>query len=383
MAKKKIGFVTALPGSARAFLMEHFKFLLQEYEVHLVTNYKSDDEMKEFEEIGIVCHNVDLHRAISIGADLKALFALRKLFRREKFDAVHSVTPKAGLLSSTAGWLARTPIRIHIFTGQVWATRKGAMRLLLKTMDKITTRFCTNVLVDGEGQRQFLIKEGVLKEKNSKVLADGSIAGVKLERFAISQEIRIEERTKLGLKEDDVCFIFLGRLNHDKGIGELFEAFNALVPDCSNAKLLLYGTDEEGYDLKADNYPNIKRGENYFYPGRTSSPYNALQAGDVFVLPTWREGFGMSVIEAQALGLPVITSNAYGVVDASVEGETGLRCGVNDPKGLYECMKKYYNDPDMRHQHGQAGHDRIVQYFDNKIVSKAWVEFYHELLKGE
>ena len=158
MAKKKIGFVTALPGSARAFLMEHFKFLLQEYEVHLVTNYKSDDEVKEFEEMGIVCHKVDLHRAISIGADLKALFLLRKLFRREKFDAVHSVTPKAGLLSSTAGWFARVPKRIHIFTGQVWATRKGAMRMMLKCMDKIIATLNTKILVDGEGQRQYLIK---------------------------------------------------------------------------------------------------------------------------------------------------------------------------------------------------------------------------------
>ena len=381
MAKKKIGFVTALPGSARAFLMEHFKFLLQEYEVHLVTNYKSDDEVKEFEEMGIVCHKVDLHRAISIGADLKALFLLRKLFRREKFDAVHSVTPKAGLLSSTAGWFARVPKRIHIFTGQVWATRKGAMRLLLKVMDKFTALFCTNLLVDGEGQRQFLIKEGVLKEKNSKVLADGSIAGVKLERFAISQEIRVVEREKLGLKDDDVCFIFMGRLNHDKGIGELYEAFNKLIPECPKAKLILYGNDEEGYDPQAENYENIKRNDNYFYPGRTPRPFDALQAGDVFVLPTWREGFGLSVIEAQGLALPVITSDAYGVVDASVDGVTGLRCKVGDSLSLYESMKKYYDNPKMRLAHGKAGHERVVNLFDSKRVSRAWVEYYREIIK--
>lgn len=379
--KKKICFIVAIPGTAQAFLKNHFSYLTQEYDVHLVANFPSEKEMEEYTQMGVICHSVPILRPISLLGDLKSLRKQKRLFLSEKFDSVHSVTPKAALLTAIAGWRAHVPHRVHIFTGQVWATRKGIMRQMLKLMDKIVARLDTHLLVDGEGQRQFLIKEGVLKESNSTVLANGSIAGVKLENFIISEEVRMEERAKLGFSSDDVCFIFLGRLNHDKGIGELFDAFNALIPDCPNAKLVLYGTDEEGYDLKADNYPNIKRGENYFYPGRTSCPYKALQAGDVFVLPTWREGFGMSVIEAQALGLPVITSNAYGVVDASVEGETGLRCGVNDPKGLYECMKKYYNDPEMRQQHGQAGHDRIVQYFDNKIVSEAWVEFYHELLK--
>lgn len=380
MAKKKICFVTALPGSARAFLMEHFIFLLNEYDVHLVTNYKSNDEVKDFEEIGVYCHNVDIHRAISLGADFRALFELRKLFRREKFDLVHSVTPKAGLLSAIGGWLARVPKRVHIFTGQVWATRTGVMRLLLKVMDKITALFCNNILVDGEGQRQFLILEGVLKDKNSKVLADGSIAGVKLERFAISSEIRKVEREKLKLKEDDVCFIFMGRLNHDKGIGELYDAFNKLIKECPKAKLVLYGNDEEDYDSHVEKYENIKRGVNYFYPGRTSRPYDALQAGDVFVLPTWREGFGMSVIEAQGLALPVVTSDAYGVIDASVDGVTGLRCKVGDSQSLYESMKKYYENPEMRLAHGKAGHERVIRLFDSRRVSRAWGKYYKELL---
>ena len=89
----------------------------------------------------------------------------------------------------------------------------------------------------------------------------------------------------------------------------------------------------------------------------------------------------MSVLEAQALRLPVITSDAYGVVDASVEGVTGLRCHVNDPEGLYACMKQYYHDAALRKAHGTAGRKRVEETFDNKLVSQAWVEFYRELLK--
>ena len=247
-------------------------------------------------------------------------------------------------------------------------------------MDKIIATLNTKILVDGEGQRQYLIKEGVLKEKNSMVPAEGSIAGIKLDRYVMSDEVRKQEREMLGLMDDQVVYIFLGRLNHDKGIGELYEAFNRLVEECPRSVLLFYGMDEEGYDAKVVDYPNIKKGENYYFPGLTKVPFHALQAGDVFVLPTWREGFGVSVLEAQALGLPVITSDAYGVVDASIEGVTALRCGVNDPEGLYKAMKQYYDDADMRKAHGEAGRKRVVEHFSNEVVSKAWLEIYREML---
>ena len=377
---KKIAFVVAIPLTATAFLMEHIAALQRSYEVHLICNFPDEESKSTFEAKGITCHSAPILRNINLIGDLKGLFALRKIFCKERFDCVHSVTPKAGLLTACAGWLARVPNRVHIFTGQVWATRKGAMRLMLKMMDKLIALFDTRILVDGEGQRQFLIKNGVLTEKNSSVPANGSIAGIKLERYVISEQVRRAERDNLGIPEDHVVYIFLGRLNHDKGIGELYEAFNRLVVDCPKAVLLFYGMDEEGYDEKVTDFPNIKKGENFFFPGLTKTPFNALQAGDVFVLPTWREGFGVSVLEAHALGLPVITSDAYGVVDASVPGETGLRCKVGDAPGLYECMKQYYDNPDMRLLHGANGRKRVEQLFDYKIVSQAWTDFYSEML---
>lgn len=380
MTKKKIAFVVAIPLTARAFLMDHIAYLQKEYEVHLIANFHAEDDKKEFERVGLICHSAPIQRAIKIGADMKGVFALRKLFKKEKFECVHSVTPKAGLLTSIAGWMGGVPHRVHIFTGQVWATRKGGMRMLLKNLDKLMVMLNTNLLVDGEGQRQYLIKEGVLDERNSKVLAEGSIAGIRLDRYIISEKVRKEEREKFALTDDKVVYIFLGRLNHDKGICELYEAFNRLVVECPNSVLLFYGMDEEGYDSKVVDYPNIKKNENYFFPGLTKTPFNALQAGDVFVLPTWREGFGVSVLEAQALGLPVITSDAYGVVDASVEGVTALRCGVNDPEGLYKCMKQYYLDAELRKVHGLAGRERVETHFSNDVVSKAWRTFYKEML---
>ena len=378
--RKKICFVVAVPGTARAFLKDHFRELTKTYEVHLVANFPDEESKQEYNELDVICHNTPIERPISSVKDLKALFALYRIFKREGFDSTHSVTPKAGLLTSVASWMAGIKVRIHIFTGQVWATRKGVMRSVLKMMDKLIALFDNHILVDGESQRQFLVREGVIKAKNSQVLANGSISGVKLERFVISDEVRQAEREKFGFKDDDVVYIFLGRLNHDKGIGELYEAFNKLVTECPKSKLLLYGTDEEDYEAKAAAYGNLKRDENFFYPGLTRKPFDALQGGDVFVLPTWREGFGSSVIEAQALGLPVITSDAYGVVDASVPNVTGLRCKVDDPEGLYECMKHYYEHPELMKEHGEAGRKRVFELFDCNVVTEAWVEFYKDIL---
>lgn len=379
MEKKKIAFVVAIPGSAESFLVNHFERLAKTYDVTLIANFSKGYDKILFTKMGVECISAPIERAISIKNDLKALFVLYRIFKQGKYDSVHSVTPKAGLLAAMASWMAGIKVRIHIYTGQVWATRKGAMRLLLKIMDKAIAVLDNHILVDGEGQRQFLIKERVVEARKSQVLAHGSICGVKLEKFNISEKTRMDERAKFGFEDNDVVFIFLGRLNHDKGIGEIYEAFNRLVVECPKAKLLFYGSDEDGYDATIANYPNIKRGYNYFYPGLTRTPYDALQGGDVFVLPTWREGFGMSVIESQALGLPVITSDAYGVCDASVPNETGLRCKVNDPEGLYACMKEYYLHPEMRKKHGIEGRKRVEKFFDCNIVTKAWAEFYHNL----
>lgn len=372
----KICFITAVPGTAHSFLRKHMEALRAEYKVCYVSN--EPDESKILVQYdGYKC--VDIHRNISIWSDLKAVFTLYKYFKAEKFDIVHSVTPKAGLLTAIAGWLARVPRRIHIYTGQVWATKTGPMRAMLKFMDKLIAKLNTNLLVDGEGQRRFLIEQGVLKESNSCVLANGSITGVELDKFVVSDEVRISERAKFGFKESDVVYIFLGRLNHDKGIGELLVAFDKLVAEYDNAKLVLYGNDEGDYDHTVESYPNIKRNVNYFFLGRTSQPFEALQVADVFVIPTWREGFGMSIIEAQGLGLPVITSDAYGVVDASVEGKTGLRCKVGDVESLYQSMVLYHNNPKLRAEHGSAGRKRVEELYDNKVVTQAWVEYYRVL----
>lgn len=377
---KKICFITAVHGSAYSFLRDHMAALQKGYKVYYVCNEP------DVNNIMVSCdgyHCVNIQRKISLINDLKALWHLYKYFKAEKFDAVHSVTPKAGLLTSIAAFIARVPVRIHIYTGQVWANKTGFMKFLLKSMDRLISIFDTHILVDGEGQRQFLIKNRVVTAKNSRVLGSGSICGVNLERFNPSDEVRAEKRKELGIDDSKTVFVFMGRLNHDKGVYELLSAFDRLAAEREDVYLLLFGHDEENIRDTFQNYPNIKVGDNFCYYGATPEPQKMLQAGDVFVLPTYREGFGSSVIEASALGLPVICSDAYGVMDAMVDDVTGLRCKVGDVDSLYEAMLSLANDTKLQSKLGSKGRERVLKEFDGIRVTDNWLDYYRECLNNK
>lgn len=377
MPRKKICFVVAVPGTAQSFLKDHIEALSKDYDVYLAANIK---DAKDIADLNIKdYHSFPIERKISIKDDLKALEDLTRYFKKMKFDAVHSVTPKAGLLTALAGKRAGIPHRIHIFTGQVWATRKGASRFLLKSIDKIIAQLDTNILVDGRSQQRFLLDEGVLKISKSEVLGDGSISGVNTKRFNPTKEERAEARKELGIPDAKTVFVFMGRLNHDKGMYELLPAFNKLAKNRGDVFLLLFGRDEENVKSSFGDYKHLNS-SNFLYYGPTKEPQKMLQSADVFVLPTYREGFGSSVIEAACLGLSTITSDAYGVLDASVPGETGLQCKVGDVESLYDAMQTLADNKELRDKMGEAGRKRVLDKFSGEVIVGHWREFYKRLL---
>lgn len=377
--RKRICFIVSEILTASVFLKDHIDKLSEEFDVYLVANI-SDHQLPILKILKIAgFKSIQIKREINILSDLKAVFALRKYINSIGFYALHSVTPKAGLISALAGALSKVPNRIHIFTGQVWATRKGSMRCMLMTLDWLIGQLNTRILVDGESQRKFLIRHRIIKEHNSLVIGDGSISGVNTDRFNPCNEVREKIRTELRLAEEQVVFVFLGRINRDKGIGELFQAFNRLARENGHAFLLLVGIDEENFISKVPAHSAIKPGVNFHFYGKTSHPEEILQAGDVFCLPTYREGFGTSVIEASCLGLPVICSDTYGVLDAMVDDVTGLRCKVQDAESLYQNMKRLSEDPELRHLLGKNGRHRVLSKFSGEVVTNAWMEYYRNL----
>lgn len=380
--KIKICFIVSAYIVAQQFLRDHIHELSKYYDVYLVADLSDKDLLiinNEFDLAGY--KSIKIERNISINRDIKAVFKLRKYFKSMQFSAVHSISPKAGLITALSGFLIRNPNRIHIFTGQVWASRKGIGRKVLMFMDRIIVLLDTQIMVDGFSQRDYLVKNKIVKQDEAIVVGAGSITGVNVDRFNPKIEVRKAIRNRLKISENAIVFVFLGRLKVDKGINELLMAFNQLYNKNKNAYLLLIGGDEENFINEFDKYKNIHPGENFYFYGRTTTPEIPLQAGDIFCLPSYREGFGSSIIEASCLGLPVICSDVYGLLDAIIDEQTGLRCKVKDVSSLYNQMDRLMNDSHLRKQLGENGRERVLRQFSSKDITSAWIEYYKKILE--
>lgn len=375
--KKKVCFIVATPITAKAFLLKHFEYLSHDFDVYLVANFKDEVANSFLSPYLKEIKNIRIERNISIFKDIETLFSLSRYFKEMQFDAIHTVTPKAGLIGILAAKLAGIKVRIHIFTGQVWHTKKGFFKIFLKNLDRITVYCSTHILVDGESQRQFLIQNKIIKEGNSNVLGKGSISGVDTDKFIPNKEIRDKYRADLHIT-NEVVFLFLGRMNVDKGILDLAHSFSKLNNKFSNSILVFVGPDEENLRPKVEKICNNTIAVIFY--GATSSSQNVLQIADVFCLPSYREGFGTSIIEASLLELPIISSDTYGLLGTIIENETGLHHQVASVDSIFEQMEKLMIDEDLRKKLGVNGRRYVLENFSAEMVSQNWVDFYKNTL---
>lgn len=378
MGKKKICFIMSTPNTARFFLQKHFEVLSREFDIYVVANLEFGEKSPYQNQYIISAYHVDIHREIDIWKDLKALFKLRNYLAQMNFDAVLSVTPKAGLIGILASRLAGIENRIHIYTGQVWHTRKGLFKRLLIVLDQFIFFNSSYALVDGQAQRQFLIGNNVITQRGSRVLGKGSISGVDLDRFKPDENVRLKWRKELGYSPENVVFMFLGRTNYDKGIIELTNASNRLIAKYPDARVIYVGFDEDGL------IPTIKQifgnSTSFHFFGPTPMPEQLLQACDVFCLPSHREGFGTSIIEASLLEKPIICSDTYGLMETIVDQQTGLRHPVGDADAIFDCMEKLMTDFALRQRLGKNGRKYVNDYFSAEMISGEWLKFFREIL---
>ena len=375
---KKLCFVVSSPMTAEAFLKNHFEVLKNHFDIFLVSNlplnYNYDNINLKREKV----IHLEILRNINLYKDLKALLKLNSIIKKYKFDIVHSITPKAGLVASLSGFISKTPLRIHTFTGQIWATRSGLFRFGLKCIDKLISTLVTHVLVDGASQLFFLKQNNIVNSKKATVLGNGSISGVDLEKFKPNILTRNSLREKYGISSSAIVFIFMGRLKKDKGVLDLANAFMKLSKEFSSKELALFfiGPDEE-------NLKNLISTSLFLAPINfidfTSTPELYFQLGDVFCLPSYREGFGTSVIEASALELPVICSDIYGLRDAFIDKKTGLSFRVNDIEDLKDKMSYFVESPKKIKQFGENGGIFVREKFSARFVSNCLLNFYLEL----
>jgi len=366
--REMMAVVTTVPIQVRFFLVNHIINFHERYDVTIVSNLFKQSNILNIFPKDIIKHHVPFLREISIFADIKTLIQLTYFFYRKKFKIVYSISPKGGLLSMVAAWFVNVPIRIHTFTGQVWVTRKGLMKLVLKLMDRITATLATLVIVDSSSQRDFLIDHRIVTEGKSHVLGDGSISGVDVDRFSYNASVRKMLRENLKVSDSKIIFLFIGRLKKDKGVFELALAFASISKGKDDLALWFVGPDEDNIQDEIKSITLNCNSSILFVP-YTERPENYMIAADIICLPSYREGFGSTIIEAAACGLPAIGTRIYGITDAIVDGETGILVEKGDVDALASAMFSLAKDPSLRKNMGESAKQRALEKFHQQRLS--------------
>ena len=375
--RKKICIVATVPFALIMFMKPHIVMLSEHYDVTLIANGKEGDvDMLLGKHVRFI--SVKISRKISLWSDIVTLYKLYTVFRKAHYDVVHSLTPKAGLLAMLAAYVARVPNRIHTFTGQVWANKSGMARWMLKTLDKSIAWCATSLLTDSVSQRRFLTVEHIVKEEKIVVLGNGSACGVDPKRFKPNMATRHQIRNDLSIPDSAIVYLFLGRLNKDKGIQDLALAFSELADHMPHIHLLVVGPDESNMDMELRLILGKYLGQ-FHRVGFTNKPEDYMACADIFCLPSYREGFGSVLIEAAAVCIPAVASRIYGITDAVVDGETGL---LHQPKNIEEikcALLTLSNNLDLRERMSKQAMARAHDLFSIDVVVGAMRQYYKNM----
>jgi glycosyltransferase involved in cell wall biosynthesis len=323
--------------------------------------------------------NIGIRRKMSPLGDLQTLWRLIRLFRQERFDAVHSMTPKAGLLAMLAALIAGIPRRYHTFTGQIWANRSGIRRTFFKLIDRLIVRSASRVFADSASQCLFLKAEAVAPEQGVSVLGAGSVCGVDALRFRPDRTVRTAMRNALTVSEVNCVLLFVGRLASEKGVYDLLRAFAQLAAKHAQAVLWVVGPDEEGLSSSLKTLVD-ECADRVRWIGPTFEPEKYMASADFLVLPSYREGFGMVIVEAAACGIPSVAYRIDGVTDAVQDGETGVLVPKGNIDQLLLAMAQMLEDEAFRCELGSKAFLRVRRDFSDTAVTAVWMDFYEREL---
>ena len=351
---------------------------LQQRGYEVVSVSSDGPELAELRDMGVKTIEVEMERRMSPLKDLKSLWNLIRVFKKEHPYMVHSMTPKAGLLCMMAAWLTRVPRRVHTFTGLVWPTATGIGRRILMFTDWLTCTFATHVIPKGEGVKQDLQQR--ITKKPMRVLGFGNVRGVDMEKFSRRPEVMnlAQELRNGGM----FTFLFVGRIARDKGVDEFVAAFSRLTEQYDNVRLILVGWNEHDIDpVREETLMQIKNSPCIDFVG---SKYGDellayYAASDCFVFPSYREGFPNTVMEAGAMDLPCIVTDINGSREIIENGKNGVIIPSKDVDALYKAMEHMMTDRESYNRYAMNARPMIASRFEQGFVRKCLYDFYEEI----
>lgn len=382
----KICIISSVPITLRRFystLIE--KFSEHNFETSLVSSHS--EELRQLgEELGCKTFSVCIARQIAPIRDFISICKLTRYLHKQKFDIIHAHTPKGGFIGMISAWMAHIPNRVYTVHGLVLETTGGIKRRLLWLAEWLSCKSATLVLAVSPSLKRRVIEEGICHSDKIEVLGSGSACGVDLAKFSRHDDfpsLKAKLRAKYRIPDDAIVIGYVGRIVPDKGISTLVEAFEKVQKKKADSYLLLVGNldlvrdrlDEKTLDRLNSN-PNIIF-DNEFV--QDVVPFYA--AMDIMTLPSRREGFGLTLIEASALGLPVIATKVTGCVDAVVDGSTGILVDVDNAEQLSNAINDLLENPKLRSELGKNGSERATELFDSKELVHRHMDFYRNMLK--
>jgi glycosyltransferase involved in cell wall biosynthesis len=383
--KIKLLHITTVPETF-AFLRGQIGYMnARGYDIHALASPGESVEKISLRE-NIPFHTVTMPRRITPFQDIVAIWQIWQQIRTINPVIVHAHTPKGGLLGTIAGWLARVPVRIYHIRGLPLMTATGYKRILLSWSEKVSCLLAHRVICVSHSIREVAINEGLCPQEKITVLCGGSSNGVDAsDRFNpanLVPQTRQEIRKEYGISDQAIVLGFVGRIVRDKGIEELVAAWKILRQEFPNLHLLLVGYFEPQDPISNQAKKIIETDDRIHATGGKDHIPPLYAAMDVFILPTYREGFPNVLLEAAAMGLPVVATQIPGCIDAVADGITGTLAPSHDAPALAEGIRNYVINSQLRQQHGLAGRERVLREFRQEDIWNALDREYVQILKS-
>ena len=379
---KKIAIVSSISFFVVSHLENKIKYLLKRnYNITIIT--KKDNLLNNF--IGhknINYLNINFSRKVSVFNDIKCFFMLFFHFVINRYDVIHSYTPKVGFLTSISSILSLNKIRIHTFTGQHWKNKKKISKLFYKILDKIIININTICFADSFSQVEYLEKENVCKKNKIKVIHYGSVGGINFSKINNLNYDKLSLLNELKINNNAYVVTFVGRINVDKGIFNLIDAILQLKDSISNLVLLLVGPNDlsdKNDKSKFEKLIRLNKGTLYWY-NYTDEIEKYLYISNLFCLPSVREGFGTSVIEAGSMKIPVLVNNIYGLNEI-ISYENGFLLDNNTSLEIKKNIEMIFKNKKKAEELSGNLYNDIINKYNSLDICKELEEYYIELIK--
>lgn len=375
--KKKLVFVTTIPGSY-LFFKGQLGYLNNFFHVYAISS-QSRELALVGEREGVDVIEIPMVRSISLWKDIKSLIAFVRTFLKIKPDIVHGSTPKGALLSMLAAFITRVPVRIYMCHGLRYQGASGLFRKILMAAERLTCACASNVFCVSRGVWETLKNDKICIRKPAVVL-NGSSNGINLDYFKRSN---VTNRAKImrmyHLSANDFVYCFVGRITQDKGMNELLAAYHLLSKKYSNIRLMIVGSEESEDPISNESKRILNLNPSICFAGFQPDIRPFLAVSNALLLPSYREGFGMVLMEAAAMRVPCIASNIIGCNNVVIEGENGLFVKPRDVDSLIQAMERMYTDSELRNHIRAVTRRSIAQRFEQKMVWEAYLNNYLQL----